>query len=515
VEFLPRSLLARIQPLLRWTVAAAAIAYISLYLLLAFLRMNVPYDLERLEGSFLEQVGRVLHGQPMFTAPALAYVPMVYTPVYFYVSALAVKLMGFGFTPLRLVSILSSLGCFVVLYRFVQRESSSHYFALVAAGLFAATVRETGDWFELARPDSLYIFLLVLSAYLLRWKRGAAWLVLAGCLAGLSFLTKQTALLVILPLLAYALTLGLRAFAAYAGTAALLAGGVIALLHVASGGWSTFYLFTLTSSFLTSKGHIVLFWINDIFRVLPIAVAFAVLYFLDAAWSEDRRPAWFHLCFGAGMVGASWAYSLNWGAYLNGRLPAYFFLSLAMGLGAWKGVEMLRAHSGDRAAVGRAVVFAALLIQFCVLPYDPRLVIPHRQDRELRRELAARVAQIPGPVWVPNHSYLSAAAGKESFAQILNLCTVLVAGDPQKVAPLRRELHDALRQRRFRAIIQDGEWDRDVVAGVYRADLLENYTKSEEIMYPPGATPRSILGLPAPPRVAFVIFVPKSAEPAP
>ncbi len=497
---------------LRWAVIGAAILYIGVYLFVAYRRMVYPFDLERLEGSALEQVERVLRGQPLYAAPSFDYVPMVYTPVYFYVSALAAKLLGPGFAPLRLVSILASLGCFAVLYQFVRKETSSHYCSLVSVGLFAATFRETGDWLELARTDSLYLFLLVLGAYLLRWKRGTAWLALAGGCTALAFLTKQTALIVILPLVIYAGSLGFRLFAAFAGAAGVLGAGGIALLHLRSGGWSTFYLFSLTSSFLTMKSHIVLFWINDIFRVLPIAVAFCVLFFLAAAHEKDRRDAWFYFCFGAGMLAASWLYSLNWGAYLNGRLPVYFFLSLATGLGAHRALVLLATHAGDRARLGQSVLFAALLIQSCALVYDPRLVVPGSRDVELGREVLAKIAQIPGPVYVPNHTYLAAIAGKQGFAHILNLCTLLVSGDPRTVAPLREELHDAFRNKRFSAVVQDGAWGEDVVAAVYRSDFLENYQPGQEIVYPASDTRRLATGLPAPARVAFIIYVPKATD---
>jgi len=497
---------------LRWAVAGAAILFIGVYLFVAYRRMVYPFDLERLEGSAVGQVDRVLHGQPLFMAPSLNYVPMVYTPVYFYVSALAAKLMGLGFAPLRLVSILSSLGCFALLYRFVHKETSSHYCSLVSVGLFAATFRETGDWLELARTDSLYLFLLVLGAYLLRWKRHAGWLAIAGGCTALAFLTKQTALIVILPMVIYAGSLGFRFFAAFAGTAGLLGAGGSALLHLRSGGWSTFYLFSLTSSFLTMKGHIILFWINDIFRVLPIAVAFCVFFFLDAAHGKDCRGVWFYFCFGAGMLAASWLYSLNWGAYLNGRLPVYLFLCLATGLAAHRLLELLAAQAGDRARLGQSVLFTALLIQSCALVYDPRLVTPGRRDIELGREVLAKIAQFPGPVYVPNHNYLAAMAGKQGFADILNLCTLLVSGDPRTVAPLRDELREAFRQKRFSAVVQDAVWTGDVVAEVYRSDFLENYRPDQEIVYPSSDTRHLATGLPAPPRVAFIIYVPKTAE---
>jgi len=53
------------------------------------------------------------------------FTPYPYTPLYSYVSSLAARIMGVGFVPLRLVSFLSAIGCIVMIFRFVQRESGS------------------------------------------------------------------------------------------------------------------------------------------------------------------------------------------------------------------------------------------------------------------------------------------------------------------------------------------------------------------------------------------------------
>ena len=113
-------------------------AYIALFMGTALLRLGYPYPLEPTKASSLSEVGRILSGQPLYVAPTLEYVPLVYGPIYFYVSALVARVLGETYVPLRLVSLLASIGSLALVFRLVQRETGSARAGLVAAGLLAA-----------------------------------------------------------------------------------------------------------------------------------------------------------------------------------------------------------------------------------------------------------------------------------------------------------------------------------------------------------------------------------------
>ncbi|HKO04470.1 MAG TPA: glycosyltransferase family 39 protein, partial [Candidatus Acidoferrales bacterium] len=421
-----------------------------------------------------------LSGQPLYPAPTLEYAPLLYGPVYFYVSALLAKIIGLGMAQLRFLSFVWSLGCLGVLYRFVSRETSSRFCALVSVGLFAATYG-TVDWLDLARADTLCLLLAVVGAYLLRWAQGPSRYGLAGACLALSFLTKQTAAIFVAPLLLYAVTRGWREFGAFAGAACGLSGLGVALLHFASGGWSTFYLFREPSILFTAWRPFVLFWPHEVLLVLPVAVALCLLYFLDAT---DRQPMLFYACLGAGMATASWLYSLNWGAGPQGRVPIYFFLCLAIGLGTGRALNLLGEASGNRKILCENLLFGVLVIQFAALFYNPHAIVPGQRDVAAGRQVVDEIAKIPGPVYVPGHVYLPVMAGKPSYIHILNLTTILMVPNRPETEPLRAELHEALSQKRFSAIILDSDRENvEMIDNVYRTDLLANYTEVREIPY--------------------------------
>ncbi len=208
-----------------------AVAYIAAYLFVALSRIGYPFDLEWMEGGSVDHVRRILAGQPLYVAPSLSFIPFIYPPFYYLLSAAVAKIIGIGFLPLRLISFTSSIGCFWLILRIVRRETGAWRPALLAAGIFAATFRHSGAWFDLARVDSLFLFLLLAGVYGIRSRPTAATFALSGVLFALSFLTKQAALPVIAAMTVYAFRAGRQLSAYYV----LFSWGLIVGRHVRLG----------------------------------------------------------------------------------------------------------------------------------------------------------------------------------------------------------------------------------------------------------------------------------------
>ncbi|MHC4458094.1 MAG: hypothetical protein ACYS0I_13605, partial [Planctomycetota bacterium] len=64
-----------------------AILYLAVYLILVFLRIQFPFELEWMEGGSVHQIERILEGKKLYVSPSLEFVPYIYPPLYFYVSA--------------------------------------------------------------------------------------------------------------------------------------------------------------------------------------------------------------------------------------------------------------------------------------------------------------------------------------------------------------------------------------------------------------------------------------------
>ena len=207
-------------------------------------RLDYPFAVQPLEGNSLVEVHRILAGQLLYPAPSAGYVPDGYTPLYFYVAAVAARVLGVSYLALRLVSLLSSLACFALLARLVQRETGSRAAGVGAAGVFAATYFVTGTWFDVARVDSLFLALSIGGLYAVRQMRDTRGAVAAGVLLAAAALTKQTGLAEGVAVFAVLATGPRRRLAWVAAAAELAVFGISTLaLRLTSGGWYTYYVF--------------------------------------------------------------------------------------------------------------------------------------------------------------------------------------------------------------------------------------------------------------------------------
>ena len=186
-------------------VLAVGLLSLGVFLYVVLRRIGYPFELEWMEGGGVDHVRRILAGEKIYVAPSVEFVPFIYTPLYFYLSAALCAVLGTGFVPLRLLSVASSLGCLVVIFLYARRLAGSWRPALISACFFAACYELGGAWLDLARVDSLFLFFLLLAVHVQRAATTRSSFLLAGLLLSLAVLTKQTAIVIALPILAHAL----------------------------------------------------------------------------------------------------------------------------------------------------------------------------------------------------------------------------------------------------------------------------------------------------------------------
>ena len=436
---------------LAYGLLAMALGYVALYLFVALNRIAYPFALEWVEGGSLEVVRRLLEGKPPYVEPTIDYVPFVYTPVYYSVSAVVSRITGSGFFPLRLVSFTATLICFGVLFWLVKRETGEWLSATLALGLFAATFKIGGAWFDLARIDMLALAFFALALYLIRFNISPGGYLLAGILITLSFQTKQSAITMFAPLLVYAYVVNRRAALVLASSVVAGIGSSVAYLNDRYDGWYSFYTFSVLPQHSLRPEKIASFLTDDLVQPLSIACYLAGFYFLYEwnASPDERRRRLFYATLIVGTVGTSWLQRMHRGGFVNTVIPTYFSLSILLGLAFH---QFRRASSTSRAAVN----FICGL-QFATLWYDPMLEIPGTQDDHAVRATIASIEQIEGDVLLPDHPYLLTLAGKDSTAHtaavnaLVNEVRDISACEPCKA--LRDDYEEAIREQRYGAAI--------------------------------------------------------------
>ncbi|MEN8181891.1 MAG: glycosyltransferase family 39 protein [Myxococcota bacterium] len=459
------------------TVAVAAV-YLLLYLAIAGLRIGHPFELEWLEGSVAHAVQRILDGEKIYVKPSIEFAPHAYTPLYFYVSAGICKLTGLSLLPLRMISFAAILGTFVLIGLFVRRETGSLRLGWIAAGLFAATFRIGGAWFDVARVDSLFLLLVLAALTVARFhpRRGVP---AAAALFFLATLTKQSALVVAVPVWAYLLLVDWRRGLRWGLVLAAALIGTSLLLDHLHDGWYLYYTVKMLGQHPTVP---VPYW-SHLLETLPVVCALSLITLAVGAWRREREVL-FHALAALGMVGVSWSSIRHAGGYANVLMPGYAYLAVLFGLGLGVSTRWLARTPGRGAASATMALWALCLLQFWLLRYSPREQVPTRADREAGEAFVERLRGIEGEVYLPGHGYLADLAGKRSYAHENNLGDIFRGTDKALKRELIEDVNAAMRERRFAAIVLDNYFTFHPRHPMFRfTELRENYRQLPDSLF--------------------------------
>jgi len=438
---------------------AAACAYIVAFAGTGLLRAIYPYPVDGLEPGALQEVRRILDGQPLYVAPQLEYVPFIYGPLAFYLAAPVAAISGSPLAGLRLVSLLASLGSIALLVLLVRRETGRLAIGLLSGGLLAACAPLVDLAMDVGRVDAPALFWLLAAIAVARgaifsstatWRHGA----LAGLLVGLAVLTKQSAApvgVVLLVLVGLLRPHQLAPFAVALGGSVALAVG---LLVAQSGDWPLFYLWELPRRHVIDPQLLPRFW-SDVLDRFTLPIVIGPFYLFGRVLAGDQRRAVFYGCVVLGLVGSAWAADATIGGGRNVELDAYTAFALLFGLGLHEVLDRLASAAVSVRQV-RAYVLAVALVQFGILLYNPRLVVPYRSDAwdgdRLRETLAAR----PGPIFAGSYQ---GYVGPDATAPDLGAVQELegnFAGSSTRISDAwDQQFAQALIARRFGAVIVD------------------------------------------------------------
>ena len=357
---------------------------------------------------------------------------------------------------LRALSIASTLAVVATVYVVLRRHGAERAVATVCAAMFLAAHTRLGDGLDLARVDAPAVALAMLglaaadAASRARDGRGSLRsAAVAAVVLAAGVLTKQTVVTAIGGASVAFWIAGRRARAALiGGVAAAIVVSVGAALHLASGGWSTFYFLTLPSGSPLVARDLALA-VGRLGFFFPAALGALAI----AVWRFRRRP---------------WASTSVWETSLVLSVPAALITNARVG-GAdnvWMLVVPLAAIVVGRywveevpALSGRHVLFYAIALQTAVLPHRPIAQVPTPADRQACEALVTTIRQASPPVFNPMFPYESLLAGRGPSPLVAQLV------DYQPDAPVIRALAEAIRDRRLATIIAT-DLEHPLLAGI-------------------------------------------------
>lgn len=436
--FIPRSLI--------YVCAGLAVWFIACFLFAAIQSLFYPFHLEWMEGHMLDTVQRVLEGKAIYAKPSLEFIPYLYTPYYYYVVAFFSLIFGLDFFGGRLVSLLSILGVAFIIYAWVRREDGTRIHGIIATGLLFSTYLLSGRWFDVARVDSLFLYLTLGGIYWLYFMRGAENRFIAASLLAMAFFTKQTALVIAFPVFAALLATDTKhsIFTGLILAAEVLAG--LALLHFSTHGWSSFYLLELPSAHHFDDRYIVSFWTTHIFASQIIVAAFSCL-FLYFAFRENWRKGVNYMGIFSGLILGSYLMRINAWSYINVYIPLYIAYALLAGLS-------LR-YAASKPALVQMIWYGLIAAHFLSLLYDPLKLLPSEASKKQGEAFLESLSQVEGEIFMPDLQFVQTRIGKKSYAFGMAAFDLLHTDLKEKnhlKDELRAELDTALLQKRFAAI---------------------------------------------------------------
>ena len=442
-----------VQFILSLAIVVVSVLPLARYIATALLRINYPFDLEWCEGGTLGHIRVVLAGQHIYREPSFEFTPYIYPPLYYYVSALPSLVLGAGHLAPRLVSFVSILGCFVLLGRWVRDETDDPVAGVAAIGVLASVYQLTGFWFELARVDAFFLLLVLSSHLLARTTTTPRRAALVGVLMAAACFTKQLGI----PLAAPALLLLLMRSWRLAFVAAAVSGGLLLVLglafNISTHGWFLYYTLELPSRHQIQWERFApsaqTFFLSS---TLPMSLA-GVALICGFGFARGEWKRWlFHAVFVGLAVSTSFLPFLKSGGYPNGLIPGYAALALAFGIVLAK----LRDARTPLGALGPNLAACAVLgLLFAALDYDPKTSLPSTADLDGNKEVMARLAALPKPLFVTGSSFYTMTAGDQPImADTMALIDIFKGGGVQS-QNLRKVMLDAFREHRFNTIVVD------------------------------------------------------------
>jgi hypothetical protein len=376
--------------------AAYALAWIAFMVYLWFNHVNFPLNLEAMELTVVQHLRRIMAGLPLYVEPSPEFVPLAYAPFYYYFSVPFAWMFGANLFTLRLVAILGMLGAGIVIFAAVKKHTASNWWALMAAGLFAASYRVMDTYLDNAHSDSWLLFAALLGCHLIDLKRSRTTNLLGVFLLVVSFWFKQHgALFAIGGVLYLTWRDGLKNSWVYWALAGLLGPMLYALAPSLMFG-SQFHYYTLTVpsnwsgfSFAGVKRYIGYAVKN--YLMLAATGAAASVYFFVKKW-RDVNVWYFMLPFAmlTGVMGA-----LDEGSNNNIFIPMATWFIIT-------GVLGLQYATENYAPVRKwAIHLLALAASFALLFYNPASVLVSPRAPQAYRDLIQYLNSLDGAVYAP------------------------------------------------------------------------------------------------------------------
>ena len=180
-------------------------------------------------------------------------------------------------------------------------------------------------------------------------------------------------------------------------------------------------------------------------------------------------------------------------------MPLYALLAVAFGIALDRLLRWLRGLHTPVAQAGTIVLLLAACAQLGSQYYSPKLTAPLPPVRASQQQLLDWLRLFPGDVYIPAHPYEALLAGKSMHADEAAIHDALRPGRADVNAPLLDQIHRAVDEESFDAIVLDRPPDQELAAAPWMpADWRQHYpvvglVPGSDVVNPFSPRPRYVL----------------------
>lgn len=423
------------------------IYYLLVFGYSSFNRFIYPYELEWMEGGMAETIHRINDGNNIYVPPTPEFIPYIYTPLFYYSSAGLTLLSGLEpIYSMRLFSIISTIFSLFLIFKICRKYGADAFFSFSAVGIFAALYPIALGWYDIARNDMMMTCLLLLSFYLLSFKK-RNYVIASGIVAALAFFTKQSSAAIIAGLAIALIFIDRKLFWQFSIVTGILVLAGVVVFEITTDGWFSFYVFEVPSNHNWRFRHAASFYFHGLAKPMFISV---ILFAIGLIAIYKRKIGYeliplVVLTFGTGI--SATLLLLHEGGWFNALFPLH--CSIAIFCAVW-------VSNYKRGRVGKINIILSFLLlgQMAVLAYNPFRLIPDERDSIAGESLVEYIKNVEGNVWLPSHTLIARLAGKKTMAHQMAVIDILKTKTPQAEL-LRRQFDSLLSQKVFPMIIDN------------------------------------------------------------
>ena len=170
-------------------------------------------------------------------------------------------------------------------------------------------------------------------------------------------------------------------------------------------------------------------------------------------WRSDRATALFYAGLVGGALLTGWLGRINVAGSLNVLMPIYAAVAITTSLGLQAASRVTFNGELLLQRAWRIAVHIVALVQLAVLFYDPRIVVPSREDKLFSNQILSGLRSIDGPILIMDDRFFAQSLDKSSAGLDYSLTDLLQHKNSPVTIKLKDSIVEALRARKFAGVV--------------------------------------------------------------